>query len=499
MEPTGRVDRDEWLTPPEAAALLRVPLDALLRAARRGEVPCLRVGKEFRFSRATLTEATVAPIVKPEPTPDVALSSLEPGARQAAPVRPGAGLPHRASAEARLRAERSRQVVKTLEEVAQDQARRRRWDAEQAPRENERAWRWVAQHRAELEALASSHNLEFPQLVHAAHRHLRRKTTDLPETLTAELDRLAEQRSAYGAWSAEPPPGAFATSATVAVGPEEEADFWHHRRVADEIKDQRLDAAIERVGGEAHATARADLQLGDLISASVARTVDVLENKRRWAEWKRRGADTKNLPETLPSRTTWILRVSPDEVIEIPPDHPGIQRLISYLTGGASLAEALAALGRGDAIPDWLRLPGVEAWWIFPMPEPDPKDEEDDRQVERWCGAWTALAPLFARWYEEDSHTYERIERTLTEAEAAEVRRLVVDEGQREPAIGQAFRAVWDEFVAQPGTRPETDETVGRHLCAVAAAHFGEDPGSPPWKRPEEPAPPKQRRRKSSV
>ena len=65
MEPTGPVDRDEWLTPPEAAALLRVPLDALLRAARRGEVPCLRVGKEFRFSRATLTEATVAPLAKP--------------------------------------------------------------------------------------------------------------------------------------------------------------------------------------------------------------------------------------------------------------------------------------------------------------------------------------------------------------------------------------------------------------------------------------------------
>jgi hypothetical protein len=97
---------------------------------------------------------------------------------------------------------------------------------------------------------------------------------------------------------------------------------------------------------------------------------------------------------------------------------------------------------------------------------------------------------------EELSHTYERIERSLTEAEAVEIRRLVFEEGQRELAIGQAFRVVWDEFIAEPGTRPESDETVGKHLCAVAAAYYGEDAAAPPWKRPDEPAVPKRGRRK---
>jgi hypothetical protein len=189
------------------------------------------------------------------------------------------------------------------------------------------------------------------------------------------LDRLAEQRPNYGAWSAEPPPGTFPTSVTVAVGPEEEADFDHHSRAADGFEHQALEAAVERVGDEARATAHANLRLGDLISASVAKTSDRQENERRWAEWKSRGADTNNLPETLPSRITRFLRVSPTEVIEIPPGHPGAQPLVSYLTGSASLAEVLAALGREDAIPDWLSLPGVPAWWTFPVPESDPKDE----------------------------------------------------------------------------------------------------------------------------
>lgn len=355
MEPSERVRRDEWLTPPEAAALLRVPQDALLRAARRGEIPCLRVGKEFRFSRVTLTEATVAPVATSAPAAATGRPPSGPPAPQARPARPGAGLPHRASAEARLRAERARQIVKTFEQVVEDLAQRRRWDAEQAPRQNERAWRWVAQHRAELEALASSHGLEFVQLVHAAHRHLRRKATDLPEAVTAELDRLEKQRSTYSAWSADPPPGIFRTSAVVAIGPDEEATFHHVMPADDDIDREPLEAAIERVGDEVRATAHADLRLGDLISVSVMKIVDRQESDRRWTDWKSRGADTNNLPETLPMRITRFLRVSPTEVIEVPPDHPGTQPLVSYLIGSASLAEVLAGLGREDAIPDWLK------------------------------------------------------------------------------------------------------------------------------------------------
>src|SRR5205809_76881 len=83
-------------------------------------------------------------------------------------------------------------------------------------------------------------------------------------------------------------------------------------------------------------TAHADLRLGDLISVSVMKTADRQESDRRWAEWKGRGADTDHLPETLPMRITRFLRVSPAEVIEIPPDHPGTQRLVSYLIGSAS-------------------------------------------------------------------------------------------------------------------------------------------------------------------
>jgi excisionase family DNA binding protein len=496
MEPTEHARRDEWLTPPEAAALLRVPQDALLRAARRGEIPCLRVGKEFRFSRVTLTEATVSRLTISASAAASGSPPSGPLAPQTRPMRPGAGLPHRASAEARLRAERSRQIVKTFEEVATAEARRRRWDAEQAPRQNERAWRWVAHHRAELEALAVSHGLEFVHLAHAAHRHLRRKATVLPEAVTPQLVRLEEQRSVYGAWSAEPPPGTFPTTAAVAAGLDEEAAFHHLTPSADGLERQRLEAVVERIGDEVRATAHTDLRLGDLISVSVMKTLERRENSRRWAEWKIRGADTDNLPETLPSRITRFLRVSPTEVIEIPPDHADSEPLISYLIGGASLAEVLAGLGREDAMPDWLKLPGVPAWWAFPTPEPDAREEEEDKRLEQWSRAWMALAPIFARMDGEHSRTYERIESALTEAEAAEIRRRVCEEGQREPTIGQAFRAVWDEFIAEPGARPETDGTVGRHLCAVVAAHYGEDFSVPPWKHPEEPPPSKPRRGK---
>jgi hypothetical protein len=347
-----------------------------------------------------------------------------------------------------------------------------------------------------LEALASSHGLEFVRFVHAAHRHLRRKATDLPEAVTAELNRLEKERSTYGAGSAPPPPGTFRTSATVTIDPHQEAAF-HHATPADDDLDRELrEAAVERVGDRVRATAHADLRLGDLISVSVMTTADRQESDRRWADWKSRGADTDNLPKSLPMRITRFLRVSPTEVIEVPPDHPGTQPFVSYLIGSASLAEVLAGLGREDAIPDWLTLPGVPAWWTFPAPEPDPKEEEDGKRLEQWCRTWIALAPVFARMDDEHSRTYERIERTLTEADAAEVRRLVCEEGQREPAIGQAFRAVWEEFVAEPGARPDADETVGRHLCAVVAAHYGEELSTPPWKRPEEPAPPRPRRGK---
>jgi len=41
----------------ELAALLKIPESTVLELARRGEIPCLRLGKHVRFDRAEVAEA----------------------------------------------------------------------------------------------------------------------------------------------------------------------------------------------------------------------------------------------------------------------------------------------------------------------------------------------------------------------------------------------------------------------------------------------------------
>ena len=53
---TLRETLPEVLTESEAAAFLRVDADELQKAAKRGEVPAQRVGKEWRFSRSALID-----------------------------------------------------------------------------------------------------------------------------------------------------------------------------------------------------------------------------------------------------------------------------------------------------------------------------------------------------------------------------------------------------------------------------------------------------------
>lgn len=45
---------EEVLTLPEAAALLRLPVDAVLARAEAGELPCRVFGEEWRFAREAL-------------------------------------------------------------------------------------------------------------------------------------------------------------------------------------------------------------------------------------------------------------------------------------------------------------------------------------------------------------------------------------------------------------------------------------------------------------
>jgi excisionase family DNA binding protein len=222
----------DWLTPREAAALLRVPEDALQRAARRGTVPCLRIGREFRFSGAALADAAVAPVAT-----TAAAAPQEPAPRDPTnppnPLRPGAGLSRRASEAARKRVEASRQAIKACTDLVASLADERRRDAERTPQDNARAWRWVAHRRPDLEAIAHRHALEFRELVSAAHRRVRWKRVDLPEAIVADLNQLIEQHSLYDAWSAEPPPETFPTRVTVAIRPDEEASFVLHARTKE--------------------------------------------------------------------------------------------------------------------------------------------------------------------------------------------------------------------------------------------------------------------------
>jgi excisionase family DNA binding protein len=45
------------LEPKELAALLKIPESTVLELARRGELPCFRLGKHVRFDRAEVAEA----------------------------------------------------------------------------------------------------------------------------------------------------------------------------------------------------------------------------------------------------------------------------------------------------------------------------------------------------------------------------------------------------------------------------------------------------------
>jgi len=485
-EPQSLQPRD-WLTPGEVAALLRVSEDALLRAARRGAVPCLRVGREFRFFQAALVEAAVTPITKTTAAAPGGAAPREP-APPPHPVRPGAGLSHRASEAAGKRAETSRQAIKACGELAASFADQRRRDAERAPQDNVRAWRWVAHHRPDLEAIALRHALDFEEFVPQVHRRVRRKRVELAENVVAELDQLIERHSLYDAWSVEPPSEAFPTTVTVAIRSDEEASFTHNVRTKELwLTPRDLTARVDRVGEVASASASAELRLGDIVSANVARMVDRRENARRLADWERRGANPDRLPNLLPSRTTWFLRLTPTDVIEVPFDHPGRHALTSYLVGSGSLAEVLADLGREDAIPDWLTLPGVPHWWRFPDSDSDVSANDDTERLESSLRALASLGRIFAEHDERRALEFDRIELALTQSEASEIRRLAVDEGQADAAIGRAFRTVWDEFVAEPSVRATTDDDIGKRLCAVVAAHFGEDVTAAPWKRPGAP------------
>lgn len=53
---TAGEDRGEVLTLEDAAALLRLPLDALLARVQAGELPGRAFGEEWRFSRAALLD-----------------------------------------------------------------------------------------------------------------------------------------------------------------------------------------------------------------------------------------------------------------------------------------------------------------------------------------------------------------------------------------------------------------------------------------------------------
>jgi hypothetical protein len=406
-------------------------------------------------------------------------------------------LSRRASEAARKRSEASRQAIKVFSDLAARLADERRREAERAPQDSARAWRWVAHHRPDLEAIARRHVLDFGELIAAAHRRVRRKRVDLPAEVIAEFDQLNKHHSLYDAWSAEPPSETYPTTVTVAIDPDpdEEAVFTHYARTKEPwLTRRKLDARFDQVGEATHVTVSAELRLGDIISANVGRSMDRRENARRLADWERRGSDPNRLPDLLPSRTTWFLRLTPTDVLEVPPDRPGRPALVSYLVGSSSLAEALAGLGLEEAIPDWLTLPGVFQWWRLPNLDLDVKADDNPERLEAFLRAWATLGRIVTDINERDAREYARIELALTSAEAMEVRRLAVDEAQSHAAIGSAFRAVWDEFVAEPGARASTNEDVGKRLCTVIAAHFGEDPAAPPLKRSEAPAATMQRR-----
>jgi excisionase family DNA binding protein len=59
-EPIQRLQREfePLLTPHEASDYLRVHAKTVIRLARQGQIPALRIGKHWRFRRSDLTEWT---------------------------------------------------------------------------------------------------------------------------------------------------------------------------------------------------------------------------------------------------------------------------------------------------------------------------------------------------------------------------------------------------------------------------------------------------------
>lgn len=50
-KPGRRITREDILTPSEVAAMLAMPKSTIYELARRGELPCARLGRTIRFLR----------------------------------------------------------------------------------------------------------------------------------------------------------------------------------------------------------------------------------------------------------------------------------------------------------------------------------------------------------------------------------------------------------------------------------------------------------------
>lgn len=57
QELRGKLAPDEVLTTQEAAALLKLHPDTVGDLARRGELPAVKLGRDWRFTRSALLEA----------------------------------------------------------------------------------------------------------------------------------------------------------------------------------------------------------------------------------------------------------------------------------------------------------------------------------------------------------------------------------------------------------------------------------------------------------
>jgi len=75
-------ERDEVLTADEAAELLRVHVQTVLKESREGRLPGVKVGREWRYSREALLQH-LRPYVGEQPDTrdeDVVAASPDPGA-----------------------------------------------------------------------------------------------------------------------------------------------------------------------------------------------------------------------------------------------------------------------------------------------------------------------------------------------------------------------------------------------------------------------------------